>query len=74
MKTQLARIFSERLQFEIEERRILKSELATQCGISPSRITRLLKGETINLDIIERVASALGVHPLTLLLENTHGA
>lgn len=55
----------------LEERKMNKSDLSEQSGVSPSYLSDLTTGNANpSLEIMESIASALGV-PLPTLLENT---
>ncbi len=65
----LRKTFSENLKRQIEDRKILKIELARACNFAPSRVTEMLSGNVnVSVDTIETVAKALNIPPIALLL------
>jgi predicted XRE-type DNA-binding protein len=45
---------------QMAEQKVSRVELARRLGVSRSRITHLLKGESIGIEMLARVADALG--------------
>lgn len=60
-------IFAERVKKIMDEMKITQKELSYLSGVSESSICRYLKGKEPRLDVINNVASALGVNADYLL-------
>lgn len=47
-----------------------QQKLAKRAGVAQSHISRLLRGENVTLDVLEKVAHALRLEPFELVLNN----
>lgn len=71
----LADIFKKNLRRALTAKHGLRSEVARRAGMAPNQIYRYLSGEsTPSLDVLERLADALGVPASELLTDHSDDA
>jgi transcriptional regulator with XRE-family HTH domain len=67
----LNRRFGENVRFARQEAGLLQRELAERCVLHRTYICSIERGErNITLEAVEKIATALGVDPLTLLQDS----
>jgi DNA-binding Xre family transcriptional regulator len=59
-----------RTAMEVRPEISTQQKLAQRAGVAQSHISRLLKGENVTLDVLEKVARALKVEPFELIIDN----
>lgn len=59
-----------RTAMEVRPEISTQQKLASRAGVAQSHISRLLKGENVTLDVLEKVARALKVEPFELIIDN----
>lgn len=64
-------LFCQHVKEILEAESISQAELARRMEVKPQMVSQYLRGEVCpGLDVVERFAIALGVHPSTLLSPN----